>query len=65
MNAIEVTNVTKVYRRYARKKQFATLKSALLSGGDIVLVKGELGGAGFRVLLPIVNNAIQAHPDRG
>ncbi len=27
-------------------------KSALLSGGDIVLVKGELGGAGFRVLLP-------------
>jgi len=32
MNAIEVTNVTKVYRRYARKKQFATLKSALLKG---------------------------------
>jgi two-component system, NtrC family, nitrogen regulation sensor histidine kinase NtrY len=28
-------------------------KSALLSGGDIVLVKGELGGAGFRVLLPV------------
>ncbi len=27
-------------------------KSALLCGGDIVLVKGELGGAGFRVLLP-------------
>jgi two-component system nitrogen regulation sensor histidine kinase NtrY len=27
-------------------------RSALLSGGDIVLVKGELGGAGFRVLLP-------------
>jgi len=26
-------------------------KSALLCGGDIVLVKGELGGAGFRVLL--------------
>src|SRR5215210_138194 len=35
MNAIEVTNVTKVYRRYARKKQFATLKSALLSGSLI------------------------------
>jgi ABC-type polysaccharide/polyol phosphate transport system ATPase subunit len=32
MNAIEVTDVTKVYRRYARKKQFATLKSALLKG---------------------------------
>src|SRR3954462_1741721 len=34
-NAIEVTNVTKVYRRYARKKQFATLKSALLKGSLI------------------------------
>jgi len=32
MNAIEVTNVTKVYRRYARRRQFATLKSALLRG---------------------------------
>jgi nitrogen fixation/metabolism regulation signal transduction histidine kinase len=40
-------------------------KSALLSGGDIVLVKGELGGAGFRVLLPTTGNAHQAHPDRG
>ena len=30
MNAIELTDVTKVYRRYARRKQFATLKSALL-----------------------------------
>lgn len=27
-------------------------KSALLSGGDILLVRGELGGAAFRVLLP-------------
>jgi nitrogen fixation/metabolism regulation signal transduction histidine kinase len=27
-------------------------KNALLSGGDILLVRGELGGAGFRVLLP-------------
>jgi C4-dicarboxylate-specific signal transduction histidine kinase len=27
-------------------------KSALLCGGDILLVKGELCGAGFRVLLP-------------
>ncbi|HTS50684.1 MAG TPA: ATP-binding protein [Bryobacteraceae bacterium] len=27
-------------------------KSALLAGGDILLVKGELGGAAFRVLLP-------------
>ena len=27
-------------------------KSALISGGDILLVPGELGGAAFRVLLP-------------
>ncbi len=27
-------------------------KNALLSGGDIMLVDGELGGAGFRVVLP-------------
>ena len=35
MNAIEVVNVSKVYRRYARRKQFATLKSALLKGSLI------------------------------
>src|SRR3990170_968732 len=34
-NAIEVVNVSKVYRKYARKKQFATLKSALLKGSLI------------------------------
>jgi ABC-type polysaccharide/polyol phosphate transport system ATPase subunit len=34
-NAIELTNVTKVYRKYARRKQFATLKSALLKGSLI------------------------------
>jgi nitrogen fixation/metabolism regulation signal transduction histidine kinase len=28
-------------------------KSALLAGGDILLVPGELGGAAFRVLLPV------------
>ena len=33
--AIEAVNVSKVYRRYARKKQFATLKSALLKGSLI------------------------------
>jgi ABC-type polysaccharide/polyol phosphate transport system ATPase subunit len=33
--AIEATNISKVYRRYARKKQFATLKSALLKGSLI------------------------------
>ncbi len=39
-------------------------KSALLNGGDIIVVKGELGGAGFRVLLPVATNGIQTHPDR-
>jgi hypothetical protein len=32
VNAIQVRDVHKVYRRYSRRKQFATLKSALLSG---------------------------------
>src|SRR5436305_504054 len=41
MNAIELTNVTKVYRRYARKKQFATLKSALLKGSLIQDLRPE------------------------
>src|SRR5215210_847727 len=54
MNAIEVTNVTKVYRRYARKKQFATLKSALLSGSLIQDLQPEetfpaLQGVSFTV----------------
>jgi ABC-type polysaccharide/polyol phosphate transport system ATPase subunit len=35
MHAIEVVDVTKVYRRYAGKRQFATLKSALVSGSLI------------------------------
>jgi len=33
--AIDVSHVSKVYRRYARRRQFATLKSALLSGSLI------------------------------
>jgi ABC-type polysaccharide/polyol phosphate transport system ATPase subunit len=33
--AIDVINISKVYRKYARKKQFATLKSALLTGSLI------------------------------
>src|ERR671919_1365158 len=32
MNAIEVRDVRKIYRRYGRRRQFATLKSAFLSG---------------------------------
>ena len=40
-------------------------KGALLTGGDIVVVKGELGGAAFRVLLPVTANAFPARPDRG
>jgi len=31
MNAITVTSASKVYRRYSRRRQFSTLKSALLS----------------------------------
>ena len=31
MNAIDVTNASKVYRRYSRRHQFSTLKSALLT----------------------------------
>src|SRR5688572_15263476 len=31
MNAIEIANVSKIYRRFSHRKQFATLKSALLS----------------------------------
>jgi ABC-type polysaccharide/polyol phosphate transport system ATPase subunit len=34
-HAIEVTHASKIYRRYSRKRQFATLKSALLSGSLI------------------------------
>jgi two-component system sensor kinase FixL len=29
-----------------------TRKSALLNGGDVLVIPGELGGAAFRVLLP-------------
>jgi ABC-type polysaccharide/polyol phosphate transport system ATPase subunit len=35
VNAIEAVNVSKVYRRFGRRKQFATLKSALLKGSLI------------------------------
>jgi nitrogen fixation/metabolism regulation signal transduction histidine kinase len=31
-------------------------KSALASGGDIEVIQGELGGAGFRVLLPLASD---------
>jgi ABC-type polysaccharide/polyol phosphate transport system ATPase subunit len=41
MNAIDVTHVSKVYRRYARRKQFATLKSALLSRSLIAELKPD------------------------
>lgn len=39
-------------------------KSALILGGDILLVAGELGGAGFRVVLPMVKNDIETRTDR-
>ncbi len=34
-NAIELTHVSKVYRRFGNRRQFATLKSALLTGSLI------------------------------
>jgi two-component system, NtrC family, nitrogen regulation sensor histidine kinase NtrY len=40
-----------------------TRRSVLLSGGDIVLVKGELGGAAFRVLLPAAHG-VEKSSDR-
>jgi ABC-type polysaccharide/polyol phosphate transport system ATPase subunit len=52
--AIDVINVSKVYRRYAQKKQFATLKSAILSGSLLGDLKPEetfqaLRGVSFSV----------------
>jgi ABC-type polysaccharide/polyol phosphate transport system ATPase subunit len=52
--AIDVRDVTKVYRRFAHKKQFATLKSALLTRSLIRDLKPEetfsaLRGVSFSV----------------
>ena len=41
MNAIEAVDVSKLYRRYARKRQFATLKSALLSRSLISSLRAD------------------------
>src|SRR5437773_4511968 len=54
MNAIEVAHVSKIYRRYAQRKQFATLKSALLSRSLIADLKPDqtfsaLRGVSFSV----------------
>ncbi|MEQ1756821.1 MAG: ABC transporter ATP-binding protein [Vicinamibacterales bacterium] len=55
MNAIEVRDVRKTYRRYSRRRQFATLKSAMLSGsvlGDVGPEQGfeALKGVSFDVV---------------
>ena len=39
-------------------------KSALLSGGDIVPVAGELGGAAFRLVLPNGSHGLEESSDR-
>jgi two-component system nitrogen regulation sensor histidine kinase NtrY len=39
-------------------------KSALLSGGDIEAVEGELGGAAFRLVLPNGSNGVQKSSHR-
>ncbi len=54
MDAIDVRNVTKVYRRYSRRKKFATLKSALIDGTLIGDLKPDetfpaLNGVSFAV----------------
>src|ERR671912_2583054 len=41
MNAIEITNASKVYQRYGHRRQFATLKSALLSRSLVRDLKPE------------------------
>ena len=41
MAAIELDRVTKVYRRHGRRRQFATLKSALLSGSLVKDLRPE------------------------
>jgi ABC-type polysaccharide/polyol phosphate transport system ATPase subunit len=41
MNSIEVSHVSKVYRRYGRRRQFATLKSAILQGSLISDLKAD------------------------
>jgi len=54
VNAIEVRDVHKVYRRYGRRKHFGTLKSALLSGGVLRQMRPDevlqaLNGVSFDV----------------
>ena len=39
MNAIEVRDVRKLYRRYGRRKSFGTLKSAVLSGNPFAQLR--------------------------
>ena len=41
MHAIEVRGVSKQFRRYGRRRHFATLKSALLSGRPAASVRPE------------------------
>ena len=39
-------------------------KSALLSGGDILPVSGQLGGAAFRLVLPNISHGVEKSSDR-
>ena len=48
MNAIEVQDVHKSYRRYSRRRQFATLKSALLSGAVLRDLRADEGFEALR-----------------
>jgi ABC-type polysaccharide/polyol phosphate transport system ATPase subunit len=48
MNAIEVHHVHKFYRRYSRRRQFDTLKSALLSGSVLRNLRPDEGFEALR-----------------
>jgi hypothetical protein len=39
--AIDARHVTKIYRRFSRRRQFATLKSAILSGTLVAALRPD------------------------
>ena len=59
MSAIDIDHVTKVYRRHTRSRQFATLKSALLTGS---LARNLRPEESFRALNDISVTIQKARP---
>ena len=78
-NAIELTNVSKIYRRYTHRRQFATLKSALLSRSLVrdlspdetfaavrdLTVRIEGLAAELQSAEAALRAAVQSHPSNG